>query len=175
MLPSCSAAMPMPSSLTLATSVSFSMRAASAIRPPGGVNLTALTSRLPNTCERRSGSPSIQTGSGGSSTLRTCSMRSASGRAASAASCSSAVASTRSGCRFSLPRVTRLASSRSSIRRTRWVSWRSTMARAPAKASPSVGAIFMIAIALLIGASGLRSSCASIATNSSLRRAASRS
>ena len=59
-------------------------------------------------------------------------MRSASGRAASAASCSSAVASTRSGCRFSLPSVTRLASSRSSIRRAMWASWRSTMARAPA-------------------------------------------
>jgi len=49
------------------------------------------------------------------------------------------------------------------------------MARASRKASLPVGATFMIAIALLIGASGLRSSCASIATNSSLRRAARRS
>ncbi len=66
----------------------------------------------------------------------------------------------------------RLASSRSSIRRTRWASCRSTMARASRSASLPAGATFMIAIALLIGASGLRSSCASIATNSSLRRAA---
>ncbi len=56
-----------------------------------------------------------------------------------------------------------------------WASCRSTMARASRNASLPAGAIFMIAIALLTGASGLRSSCANIATNSSLRRAATRS
>ena len=105
MLPSCSAAMPMPSSLTLATSMSPSTSGRERDPSARRRELDGVDEQVAEHLrEGASGSPSSQTGSAGRSTLKACSMRSASGRAASAASCSSAVASTRSGCRFSLPR-----------------------------------------------------------------------
>ena len=71
--------------------------------------------------------------------------------------------------------VMRDISSRSSTRRTRWLTWRSMMSRiAPALARRRPAAAAACS-ALRSGASGLRSSCASVARNSSLRRSASRS
>ena len=55
---------PMPVSRMAMTSSAFSMRAYSAIWPSGSVYLAALVSRLPMTCDRRSGSASSLTFSG---------------------------------------------------------------------------------------------------------------
>ena len=82
--------------------------------------------------------------------------------------------STRSLRSSSLPRLMRLTSSRSSTSRTICSSCRSIRVRACSPASRSVDSR-MICRALRIGASGLRSSWASVARNSSLRRSASRS
>ena len=70
-----------------------------------------------------------------------------------------------------LPARDRLASIRSSIRRTRCLTWRSMTSRALAARAPCGWR--SISTAVRIGGSGLRSSCASSARNSSLRRSAS--
>ena len=71
--------------------------------------------------------------------------------------------------------VMRATSSRSSVSRTSCSSCRSIVARAFSTTSGLSRARRMTSSALRIGASGLRSSCDSVARNSSLRRSASRS
>lgn len=73
------------------------------------------------------------------------------------------------------PRLMRLTSRRSSTRRTRFVSCRSVTARTRPTASALAPGCFITSRPVRSGASGLRSSCASIARNSSFRLAASRS
>ena len=77
-------------------------------------------------------------------------------------------------CRSStFPSVMRETSSRSSTRRDSCVTWRPIISRAQTTLALSSGRSRMMATAIEIGASGLRSSCPSVARNSSLRRSTS--
>ena len=62
---SAAGSMPMPLSATLRMTGSPCAAASSSIEPASGVNLLALSSRLPTTCASRSGSPSTWSGLGG--------------------------------------------------------------------------------------------------------------
>ncbi len=75
----------MPLSRMPMTSSPFSMRAHSAIWPSGSVYLAAFVSRLPITCDSRSGSASSLMFSAGSLTASWCCLASSSGRAVSTA------------------------------------------------------------------------------------------
>ena len=108
--------MPGPVSLTLSTARLPSRRASRVMRPPSGVNLLALSSRLVTTCRSRTGS-ARSSGNEPRRTSRSWPRPSALGRTASAASRRHAGRST--ACRFSdsLPVLIRAMSSRSSMRR----------------------------------------------------------
>ena len=69
-----------------------------------------------------------------------------------------------------LPVTMRPTSSRSSTSRVRWPIWRAMMSRVCCRSGDRSGCSCRMLIALRIGASGLRSSCASIARNSFMRR-----
>jgi len=76
-------------------------------------------------------------------------------------------------CSSTLPRVMRLTSIRSSTSRTISASCRSIMARVRAITASEAGVRFSNCNPLLSGASGLRSSCASVARNSFFRASCS--
>ena len=166
---------PMPLSRTRTTASSSSCFTSSSMRPPGSVYLAALCSRLPTTWASRAASPS--TGSGASVTRTSSAWRrdSMNGRTVSSASRTASRRSMRALRTANLPVVMRETSSRSSTSRTICRSWRSIMSSARWRISGVVAGVRMISSALRKGASGLRSSCARVARNSSLRRSASRS
>jgi carbonic anhydrase len=167
--------MPTPSSSTSISTVAAVVLERTAMRPPSGVYFAALPSRLPRICASRTGSAIVQTGSRGSSSDSAWPRAAQSPAAASAASRSAAATSTRSRASVIVPRVMRLTSSRSSTRCASWPVWRIAIriASRPRAVIDSVRSTTRSA--LVSGASGLRSSCASMARNSSLRRSASRS
>lgn len=73
----CSGAIPMPLSRTLVTASSPSRKTDSWIEPPLSVNLAALLSKLPITCDRRPASASTYSGSAGIEVVSVCSSLSA--------------------------------------------------------------------------------------------------
>ena len=166
---------PMPLSITRTATLLPTTVASRRIAPPELVYLAALLSRLENTCESRVASASSQTGASGSVTSSVCPRLLMNGSASSTAlrmTCCSCTGLRRT---ISLPVVMRDTSSRSSTRRTICRSWRSMTSR---ERSANVGlapAMRRISRPFISGASGLRSSCANVARNSSLRRSATRS
>ena len=167
----CRASMPMPESRTEHCASSPSRDELTWIDPPSGVNLLALTSRLRITCVRRAASASSQ--SGCSASERVSSWRAAviSGLAASMAASMASVNVTGSSRRRSLPcgdprHLEQVVDQARDLRELA----PEHLAR---PAEVGVGDVLACAAGRSrwrIGASGLRSSCASVARNSSLRR-----
>src|SRR5207245_2279345 len=95
--------------------------------------------------------------------------------AANAGSARRVASPSATGCRSTTirPVVTRATSSRSSTRRARWWVWRPMIIRIRAVSSSWAPSFSSTVTALLIAARGFRSSWASIARNSSLRRSRS--
>ena len=123
--------MPIPVSETRTTAVPASSADASVIRPPGGVYLAALLSRLATTCVSRVMSPSTTIpGTGPGSMTSSWRPASISGRLVSTALRNTVASSIRSRRSSSLPCEMRLTSSRSSTRWMSWCSWRSIISRA---------------------------------------------
>ena len=111
------------------------------MRPPGGVYLAALLSRLQITCDeaRRDRTDSGSASAGRSSVSLWPPRLDQRRRRSPARRCTSDARSTRSWRSSMRPRLMRDTSSRSSIRRTICATWRSIIARAQAAASRSCG------------------------------------
>jgi len=172
---SASFGMPAPSSRTSTTTLASSTRAASSTRPPSAVNLLALVSRLHSTCATRSRSASSQGVGSGSDTPRCWARPSNSGCVVSCAEATISASGVGARRNCSLPLVMRETSSRSSSSRAMWPTWRSMTSKLHCLFSSLARGERAIIAACRTGASGLRSSWASVARNSSLRRSASRS
>ena len=159
--------MPKPVSSTLSTASPPSARSATRIRPPAGVYFTALVRMLVSTCSSRTASPSTHTGS---VLISIC--RSSPGVAANVATAWRTSSAMSSGCRFSriFPETTRSTSSRSSIRREMWPTCRAITSCARRRRLRLGRRHSSTWTAVLIAPSGLRSSWASIARNSSFVR-----
>ena len=169
---------PSPSSRTESAQLSSlaPVESRSAMRPLLSEYLLALSSRLFSTCSRRSGSPVTSTGVSGIKTESSCPRGAIQrSRAKAAVCCTSAPSSTVFFCSTIFPRVTRETSSRSLTRWPRLWSWRLSTSRARCSRAGSAGLRSSSCSAIVAAASGLRNSCAIIATNSSLRRSASSS
>ena len=168
----------MPESTTRTTTTSPSRAASTRTRPPGSVYHAAFERRFVRICARRTGSPCRKTGACGRATSSAWRRLSRSGRAASSALSTTDARETRSGLRPTFPCEIREMSSRSSMRRTRWVTCRSITFGPPRvglrSSSPSPRRA-RISVACPIGARGFRSSCASVARNSFFLRSTSRS
>ncbi len=174
-LGSSSRSMPMPLSRTSSRTSPSAACALRTMLPPSGVYLAELFSRLAITCASRAKSPTIHTGEAGRSSSSLWPRASISGRAVSTA-CEITFSSSRVSLRMViLPCVMRDTSSSSSTSCAMCVTWRSTTSRAQTRRGSEGAMRRRSSTALRIGASGLRSSCESIARNSSLRRLASRS
>ncbi len=144
------------------------------MRPPRGVYLAALPSTLPMACVRRSASPFTVSGASGLTTDNAWPRSSISGWMVSTARAMSVATSI-----GSLRQVDLAAGDTRHVQQVvhqtcQMRSCRSIISREPRSCS-SEWLMRMRCTALRIGASGLRSSCASIARNSSLLRSASRS
>ena len=163
-----SAVMPTPSSSTRRTALSPSRPSSIAIRCSARENLTALVIRLQTTWVSRTASPWTQTGVSGPFTSGCRRRPRSTGSVSSSARVITSRRSTRSRRSTTFPDAMRETSSRSSTMRERCATWRSMMPRSRALAGPSRRA--MTSSEVTIGASGLRSSWPSIATNSSLAR-----
>ena len=159
--------MPTPLSVTRIATRSPSRTVDTAITPPRSVYFAAFVRRFATTCVSRTPSPftivpraKVVTSS--------CLRSSRSGLAISIALPIMSTTSISSRWSSMLPRVIREMSSRSSTSRTTWRTWRRITVRSRSNVS---GALICIrSSAVRIGASGLRSSCPSIARNSSLTR-----
>ena len=170
-----SGAMPMPVSHTSTATLARSSRTCTSMRPPSGVYFAALPRMLANTCTRRLRSPCTCASSDGRCNSRWCAFALTCGRTCSTASAMTPASGTGARSSVTRPRVTRETSSRSSISPVMWRAWRPMIAVTWRTRSSSSRPTLRKSAAAVIGASGLRSSCASIARNSSLRRSASRS
>ena len=164
----------MPLSVTVMHSPVSSSVQCSPSSPCSSVYSAALDGRLPTTCDKRRGSACSCTGCGGNCRLSRWRRASISGRTVSTAVSMTEASQTSSRRKAIAPRVMRETSSRSSSSAARCCTWRSiTSWHQRFCTSVTFGVLQSIA-AWRIGASGLRSSCASVARNSSLRRSASR-
>ena len=143
--------------------------------PPSSEYLAALLRRLPTTCARRVTSPLTRSGRSGRSTVSRCRRASIAGRVVSIARETTTATSTGSLCSLIFPWVMRDTSSRSPTRRVRCSVCRPITSRHQAISGSERSRRLISWTAFWIGASGLRSSWASIARNSSFRRSASRS
>ena len=161
--------MPVPLSRTVMVASPSPASATSSMRPPSPVYLAALLSRLATTCDSRAKSADSHTGAGGTDTLRVWARASISGRAVSTLCETMRASSTGSFLSAILPWLMRDTSSSSSTRRASRVTWRSTTSRAMVSFGSGGARRRITSTALRIGASGLRSSCDSMARNSSLR------
>ena len=159
--------MPMPLSVTLSTSRRSLVSAASAIRPPGGVYLAALCSRLESTWTRRFLSPSTSASGVRTSTSSWCRFDATRGSTCSTALWTTEPISTRCRSIATSPRVTRETSSRSWIRDFMWSTWRTMISLVRLTTASVPPESLSMWAAAMIGASGLRSSWASMARNSS--------
>ena len=124
---------------------------------------------------RRAASPTTGTGAAGSSMRTSCARASATPRVESRAAETTVRRSSRSVFRSSLPVAMRDTSSRSSISRTSCPLCRSIIDSVSASRTSKPEPRAISCRPLRIAASGLRSSCASVARKVSLRRSASRS
>ena len=160
----------MPASLTDTTTSLPCSSVRRSIRPPRVIYLAALLSRFQYTCDSRVRSASTTTGPAGSSTVSSWPHSSMSGRLVSTAPCTTFDRRTGSRLSSMLPRLMRLKSIRSSISRARCRTCRSMTSRAHCNSGIAGPFRWRISTAFRTGASGLRSSWASVARNSSLRR-----
>src|ERR1043166_1678549 len=163
--------MPMPWSLTCNIAWSPSRFTLMAMAALAGVYFTALMTRLTMTCSTRLRSALIHAGAR-SVAISCCSSRPAAHRLDSD-NCTASARFTGNRSSTILPVITRPTSSRSSISRARWLTWRASTCCALRAVSSWVPRLSRICTALLIAASGLGSSCPSIARNSSFLRLAS--
>ena len=164
-----SGVIPTPESCTRNTASRSSRVSASAIRPPGSVYFVALLSRFATTCSRRVASPSTIMGSGDSETLRSCLERF--GRVASGFDGvgDDGVEVDQCLAELDFATVMREMSKRSSRRRAMWRIWRPAISRDSSTRELPLLCDPIICRMFARGASGLRSSWASMARNSSLR------
>ncbi len=163
----------MPLSATLSSMCEFTRCSSTWTWPPLGVNLIALVSRFQTTCCRRPASP-LTIMRDGSSRLRSrMSLDAAAGVAESSAACTMSSMATCCRSSRSLPVMIRLRSSRSSISCTCARALRSMTSMARRWSSGLVVSPFSrICVHPRIELSGVRSSCDSVARNSSLMRVA---
>ncbi len=162
--------MPTPLSRTLITAWPWRSVSASSIEPPSSVYLPALLSRLATTWDRRAKSPRSTTGASGTVAWSWWRRLSRNGFAVSIACATTARRSSGSVCSAILPWLMRATSSRSSTRRVRCATCRPVTSVAQVSFGSAGARRRITSSAVRIGASGLRSSCESIARNSSLRR-----
>ena len=127
---------PMPSSATRNTTEPSSIEARMAICPPSGVYLAAFVSRLTRICSMRVGSTNSSAGSAGGSTFKAWRRNLISNATESTARCSSAAASIGSRLSSILSRVIRDTSNKSSMRCTRFCTWRSIISPASPFSEP---------------------------------------
>ena len=160
-------AMPMPVSRTTISARRSCARAASTILPPSPVYFAALCSRLPTTCASRTGSPRTVSSGSPASTSRCWLFCSSSGCTVSTAAASTSAIFTGSLTSTILPRAMRDTSSRSSTRRIMCFSCRAITPRDQMIFGSCVSPCMSMCEALRNGDNGLRSSCDSIARNSS--------
>ena len=167
-----SGSMPTPSSRTSSRTRSGRRRSRTSTLPPAGVNLMALASRFQTICCRRAGSPRTAPAPSSRSISSPIPLALAAGRTVSAAASTAAPRSASRTSSFSLPRTIRATSSRSSTICAWVVALRSmaSMARSVAEASsrPVRSSRDQPSTAF----SGVRSSCETVAMNSSLARLA---
>src|SRR5450830_1029659 len=165
---------PMPSSLTVIAIRSCcapSSCAVTAICPPALEYLDAFVSRLVKIWVRRVLSASSQTGSAGSCTVSCWAAPSNRGRTLSMACSMAGCRAVRSRRSTILPELMRPISIRSSTSSASWPTWRSITWRDFCQTSCR-SLSFISCTALMMGASGPRSSCARVARYSFLRRSA---
>jgi len=124
-----SGAMPIPVSRTRITPSPPSRATVISTRPPAGVYLSALSSRLNTICSRRVPSPNTSTGSAWTESETSCSCMRVSPRRARSDWRAISFRSMRRASSSIRPESTRETSSRSSTRCARWRIWRSMMAR----------------------------------------------
>ncbi len=170
-----SRSIPSPGSLTVNWTVFATRRTSIVITPGSSVNLAALATTLPSAWASRAPSPR---------TNRRASGRSISSRCPPAVTLSWLFAtapwtmlSTETCSRTSeiWPCAARVTSISSSTRRARRSTWRSRISRSRTRIGFECSSVRSTLAALAIGASGLRSSCESIARNVPWRRSARRS
>ncbi|MCY1337899.1 hypothetical protein D9M69_237390 [compost metagenome] len=172
MLKMCSSdcgAMPRPWSITCTRRVRFWTVVTMLMAVCAGENFDAFRIRFCITCTSRILSACIGIDAAWVCTATCCDLASSDGRAASVASAITSLNSSgpvRSSMR---PELMRPMSSRSSTSRLRCVTWRSIRLRLLLASAGSPGASRIAASALCTGASGLRSSCDSVARNSLMR------
>ena len=170
-----SGAIPVPLSLTLITASSPSARASMRIWPCGSVYLMALVSRFATHCTRRAGSP--LTSSGSSCAVR--GQRDGSFSRSMGSTVSSACAITSASATFRRSQLDARARDARNVqqivdqpREVVDLALDDVDGRRRARSSGCGVRCSSLATALRIGASGLRSSCASMARNSSFWRSA---
>ncbi len=159
------------------TSASF-CATSTVMAPPSLVYFAALLIRLPKSCARRVISPFTQTGCSGSVSFREWRCCRTAGWAASTVFLSTSHRSRRSRCMMTLPWVMRETSSKSSSRRVHHActTWRLAISSVSLCIFGFMPSVLRIYRALLMGANGLRNSCASMARQTlSLLRSFSRS
>jgi hypothetical protein len=172
---SISGRIPRPLSFTRISTNSPIDTARKEIAPPTSVYLAALLSKFDTIWARRAGSTSSSSGSRGSARSSAWFFSWNCGWLVWTACWMIVATSTRSLRSSILPAVTRETSSRSSTRRTMCRTCRSIASRARCSLGVVVSISWKVFRPVMIGTSGFRSSCASIARNSSLRRSASAS
>ena len=165
--------MPTPVSRTSISSERPLTRLSTVIAPPSGVNFTAFTSTLLSTCWRRFGSPSI--GGRSPAMRRSTVIRLASAATDTPATTASSSAGSATGARSStsLPLMIRETSRMSSISRACSPAFRPITSIACCARADVRVPLCSIGTQPRIAFSGVRSSCDSVARNSSLSRLAS--
>ncbi len=166
---SLSGEMPMPLSRTRITTSAIVFSPVISMRPPGSVYLAALRMMFSRICCSLTRSATTCKGSRGSCTTTSCLPISSWPWQDSMALRTSCVASSVSRRSSIAPRVMREMSSRSSTRRVICATWRSMVSRSERERCGSTDCERSMCSAARIGASGLRSSCESVARNSFLR------
>ena len=141
--------------------------------PPASVNLTAFCSTFDTTCTKRVGSALMSTGTLGIASRSETRPAVSEAWFAWTAALTSVTSDVGWRCSRILPDVMRDTSSRSSTSRTSWPSCSSIMERTSSTAPGRSPASRISSRLVRSGASGFRSSWASVARNSSLRRSAS--
>src|SRR5437867_783991 len=164
-----SGGIPTPLSLTDTTTLPDDGRADTSMRPPSGVNLTALSSRLIRTWPRRSRSASTLGRSPGTSRVRVCLFPAAAGRATASACAATSRSDTGARSMRASPCSTAARSRRSSMRARslsacRWMTRTNSAAVSGSRRPPSRS----VSAYPLIAVSGVLSSCDTLATNSRL-------
>ncbi|MNC85045.1 hypothetical protein D3C83_06170 [compost metagenome] len=158
--------MPTPVSETATVADAGELCSRTSIRPPSGVNLQAFDRMFHTTCCKRSASP-LTTGPSSTSRLSATPLAAAAGRTASAASATTRASDTGCRCSVARPPIMREMSRTSAINCAWALALRSMMARMSSTRFASKRACRSIETQPRMALSGVRSSCDTIARNSS--------